>query len=123
MDGNGRWKGEIWGWKEREKIERVQERFLRWMMGVSWRTPGYMIREELQREKMRLKEEGHGVLRKGWRRVGEAGKEELGEIRKRAKRGGRLSAWEKERQEFFEMRGRGLKEVEEEREKGTFDFS
>jgi len=24
-------------------------------MGVSWRTPGYMIREELQREKMRIR--------------------------------------------------------------------
>lgn len=26
---------EIWGWKERERIERVQERYLRWMLGVS----------------------------------------------------------------------------------------
>jgi len=45
------------------------------------------------------------------------------EVRKRAKRGERLSAWEKERQEFFEMRGRELKEVEEERERGIFYFS
>jgi len=26
-----------------------------WMMGVSWRTPGYMIREELQRDKLRVR--------------------------------------------------------------------
>ena len=31
---------EIWGWKERERMERVQERFVRCTMGVDWRTPG-----------------------------------------------------------------------------------
>jgi len=44
---------EIWGWRERERMERMQERYLRWMMGVGWRVPGYMIREELQRDKLR----------------------------------------------------------------------
>ncbi|KMQ81435.1 hypothetical protein RF55_26332, partial [Lasius niger] len=44
---------EIWGWKEREKVERVEEKFLRWILGVDWRTPGYMIREEMQRNKLR----------------------------------------------------------------------
>ncbi|XP_043263108.1 uncharacterized protein LOC122403575 [Colletes gigas] len=33
---------EIWGWREREEMERMQERFLRWSLGVDWRTPGYM---------------------------------------------------------------------------------
>lgn len=42
---------EIWEWREREGIERIQERYLRWVMGVGWRTPGYMIREKLQRDK------------------------------------------------------------------------
>jgi len=36
---------EIWGWEESERVERTQERFLRWVMGADWRTPGYMIRE------------------------------------------------------------------------------
>jgi len=46
---------EVWGWREREQMERVQERYLRWLLGVNWRTPGYMIREELQREKLRTR--------------------------------------------------------------------
>lgn len=25
---------EIWGWKEREKMERVQDRFVKWIAGV-----------------------------------------------------------------------------------------
>lgn len=41
------------GWKERDKIERVHERFLKWELGVEWGTPGYMIKEEVKREKMR----------------------------------------------------------------------
>lgn len=44
---------EIWGWEKREGMERLEERYLRWLMGVGPRTPGYMVREELQREKLR----------------------------------------------------------------------
>ncbi|XP_032689845.1 uncharacterized protein LOC116853082 [Odontomachus brunneus] len=44
---------EIWGWREREELERVQERFVKWTIGVKRRTPGYMIKVEVGREKMR----------------------------------------------------------------------
>ncbi|XP_076301434.1 uncharacterized protein LOC143219315 [Lasioglossum baleicum] len=44
---------EIWGWKEWEGIERLQERYLKWILGVGRCTPGYMAREELQRELLR----------------------------------------------------------------------
>lgn len=40
---------EIWGWKERG-VERIQERFLKWILGLKGRTPGYLVREEMQRE-------------------------------------------------------------------------
>ena len=43
---------EIWGWKEYKKVENLQERFLRWVTGVSWNCPGYMLREEIGREKL-----------------------------------------------------------------------
>ncbi|EZA51891.1 hypothetical protein X777_09206, partial [Ooceraea biroi] len=35
---------EIWGWKERECIERLEKRYLRWILGVDSRTPGYLVR-------------------------------------------------------------------------------
>lgn len=44
---------EIWGWGEREGIDRLEERYLRWVLGVDGRTPGYLVREELQREGLR----------------------------------------------------------------------
>ncbi|XP_012231352.2 uncharacterized protein [Linepithema humile] len=44
---------EIWGWKEREKMEKLEEKYIKWVLGVDGRTPGYMIREELKRKKLR----------------------------------------------------------------------
>jgi hypothetical protein len=32
---------EIWRWKEHEEAERVQEKYLRWVLGVHRETPGY----------------------------------------------------------------------------------
>ncbi|KAH0813872.1 hypothetical protein GEV33_008919 [Tenebrio molitor] len=46
---------EIWGWKEREEVERVQEKYLRWVLGVDRETPGYIVREECKRSKLRVK--------------------------------------------------------------------
>lgn len=43
---------EVWGWGEREWIEKLEERYLRWVLGVDKRTPDYLMREELQREKL-----------------------------------------------------------------------
>lgn len=34
-------------------MERFQERYLRWLLRVERHTPGYLIRGELQREKLK----------------------------------------------------------------------
>lgn len=46
-------------WKEREGIERLHERYLRWVMR---NTAGYIVREEIQRKKLK----GRAGLR-AWR--------------------------------------------------------
>ncbi|KAJ3628510.1 hypothetical protein MTP99_015811 [Tenebrio molitor] len=46
---------EIWEWKEQE-VERVQEKYLRWGLGVEKETPGHnIVREECKRSKLRVK--------------------------------------------------------------------
>jgi hypothetical protein len=45
---------EIWEWKEQEQVERVQEKYLRWVLGVDRETPGYIVREECKRSKLRV---------------------------------------------------------------------
>ncbi|KYN27961.1 hypothetical protein ALC57_02628 [Trachymyrmex cornetzi] len=78
---------EIWGWKERE-VESLQERYLRWMLGVERRTPGYLVREELQREKLRAK-----TGKRAWA------------FEERLRRGVGVEGWEREREQYFVERG------------------
>lgn len=115
---------EIWGWKERERIEKLEERYLRWLLGVGRWTPGYLLREELQREKLRVR-----AGRRTWgfeRRLEEGRGSSLArgcweEMRGRAKVGKAGSQWERERKEFFEVRGGkldGMEKMREEREEG-----
>ena len=101
---------EVWGWKEREEVERIQERFIRWSLGVDWRTPGYMVREETKRKKLRTWAGG-----RAWRYEEKLGRGEGGklarwcleEIREREKEEGtELSAWERERREWRERGAR-----------------
>jgi len=111
---------EIWGWREWEKVERLQERYIRWILGVEGRTPGYMVREEGKRDKMRTRmgrraiayeeklERGEGTLwaRRCWE-----------EIKERGNRRG--SVWEEQRKSFYEERGVSVEWVRGQRERGV----
>ena len=45
---------EIWGWRERERVEcSAGEVFEMGVWGLDWCTPGYMVREELQRDMLK----------------------------------------------------------------------
>ncbi|RLU19665.1 hypothetical protein DMN91_008222 [Ooceraea biroi] len=114
---------EIWGWEEREEMKKLEERYLRWCLGVDGKRPSYLIREELQREKLRgraakrawgfekrLKEGRGGVLtRRCWE-----------EVKERAKRRKVEEGWEEERKRHFEGKGWKIEEMEKKREEGRF---
>lgn len=88
-------------------------------------TPGYMVREELQRDKMRGRAEG-----RAWgyeKRLSEGKGSELArkcwiEIKERCKEERTISEWEKERKKFFEDREFKIEEIEEGRERGEGGF-
>lgn len=109
---------EIWGWQERE---RVQERYIRWVLGIGRRTTGYLLRVELQREKMR----GRAGMR-AWGYEGKLGEGKGGEltrlcweeVRERAREGKVIGEWEKERRGFYVEKGWSLEKVENMREEG-----
>jgi hypothetical protein len=46
---------EIWGWKEGEKVESVQETYLRGVLGVDRETPDYIVREECRKKRLSMK--------------------------------------------------------------------
>jgi len=116
---------EIWGWKEKEELEKLEKKYLRWVLGVDGKTSWYLVKEELQRGKLRertgrrawnfekkLEEERGGIIaRRCWE-----------EMRERERRGRERSDWEKEIERFWEERGTSIREVEEKREQGNDGF-
>lgn len=100
---------EIWGWKKREGAESLNKRYLKWVIEVKRRTLGYMLREEMQRDKLKgragmraagferkLKEgKGSGLARKCWE-----------EVNRRSIAGRNLLKWQEKRRECF--RGMGM---------------
>lgn len=89
------------------------------------RTPGYLMREELQREKLRgragkrawafenrLREgKGSSLARRCWEKMKE-----------RTRQGKASSDWENERKMFFEDRELELEEVKRRREEGDLSY-
>lgn len=63
---------EIWRWREKEDIERIDKKYLRWILDVRERTLGYLVRVVMQREKMR---ERVGESAQSLKKRLEAGKE------------------------------------------------
>lgn len=107
---------EIWGWIERERMERLEERYLRWVMGLDSRTPDYMVKEELHRGKLKGRAGSRAWVFERRLREGKGGElarrcwEEMREILVKDKE---MYGWEEERRSFFESRGVKLEEVVE----------
>ncbi|XP_066590571.1 trichohyalin-like [Prorops nasuta] len=100
---------EVWGWEEKGRVEAGNERYLKWVLGLDWMTPGYMVREETKREKVRIR-----AAKRAWdyeERLREGkgswwARECLREIEERERKGGKISRWEEGRRKFMEERGR-----------------
>jgi len=112
---------EIWGWREWDSVERLQNGYIRWLLGVDWRTPGYMVREEVQRDLLRGR-----AGQRAWRfeerlergEGSEIARLCLKEIRDREGSGEGLSEWEIDRIRYYEERGVRLVELRKRREAG-----
>lgn len=49
---------EVWGQKE---VEVLQERYIRWILGLDKCTPGYIVREKATIEKISIETEGRAI--------------------------------------------------------------
>lgn len=45
---------EIWGYREWKEIEALQEKYVKWILGLERTTLGYIAREELKRSKLKV---------------------------------------------------------------------
>jgi hypothetical protein len=104
---------EIWGWKEQEAVEKVQEKYLRGVLGVDIQTPRDIVEEKCKRNRLTVKagkrmakfedkideREDCRILTECWRE----------EKRKTEK---------KRREKYYQINGYASKEVERLRAKG-----
>ncbi|KAH0812552.1 hypothetical protein GEV33_010238 [Tenebrio molitor] len=106
---------EIWGWKEQKEVERVQEKYLRWVLGVDRETPGYIVREECKRSKLRVKA-GKRAAKFEDRMDGREECRILTECYREKKK----NADEKEREKYCRRNGYASEEVERVRAEGRW---
>lgn len=111
---------EIWGWKEWDMVEKVQERYLRWIIGVDRVTPGYVVREETKRRKLRIetadrarryeekskKNENKRLMRECWKEVDKGKTMET------------RTSWGNERERYYNRCGMSSEGIEKGRQEG-----
>lgn len=95
---------EVWVWREWREVEAMQNRWIKWTLGVDWCTPGYMIKEEIGKEKFRI---GTGRRAVGFKmkieegKGGSLAKKCFEEMKKKIREERELTRWEEERRKFF----------------------
>jgi len=45
---------EIWGWEEKEELEKTMMDYVRWLFGLEFCTPRYVITRELAMDKLKV---------------------------------------------------------------------
>lgn len=101
---------EIWGFEEKRKLEGLQEKYLRWCLGVEWAVPGYIVLEETKRKKLRV-QNGRRAMRyemKIRRGDNDLLKECLREIEQKKNQ---PSEWEEKRIRYCERNGYSAERV------------
>lgn len=46
---------EIWGWKERKELERIQRKYIKWVLKLDKNTPDYIVMKETNRDDLIIK--------------------------------------------------------------------
>ena len=99
---------EVWGWKEDEKIEVIQDRFTKWTLELDRNTPRYLVREETKRKMMRI-DTGIRALTYEIKKRTTGGKI-IKECYREMDREGNEGKWMRGREEYFKRNGWAMEE-------------
>lgn len=106
---------EIWGWKKRKELEKIQGKYIKWTLRLDRNTPEYIILNETRRDKLIIK-----TGKRALRYEDKISKEEdsiLGECWRIQKLGKKEKSQEN-KIEFLMERGWSLEEYLKRKEKG-----
>lgn len=105
---------EIWGWEVSQEIERLQYKYIRWLLGLNTFTPTYMLLEETKRYKLSLEYGKRAMTYENklrgspWKVLAHDAYQEI-----RKKEGKHIKDYyEQKRRKFFESKGYSLKQIQ-----------
>lgn len=100
---------EIWGWEEKEEIEAVQQKYLKWVLKLDKWTPNYIVLEETKRKKIRVEAGNRALKYEG--KIETSSNEILKECKRVITRM-HTSRWTEKRRRYFERCGYAPEEAE-----------
>ncbi|KMQ97072.1 hypothetical protein RF55_2615 [Lasius niger] len=97
---------EIWGWNEAECLEKLQVKYIKWILGLDFNTLTHIVLEETKAEMIRIKAGKRAVKYEESTRKKKTNKiiqEVWREIDTKNER--KLSKWEETRKKYYEEKG------------------
>lgn len=111
---------EIWGWKNDARLNRITRKYIKWILGLDWRTPTYILVEETKMIELRLQAMRRAITYEEKTRKSE--KKLVVECIKnleKERRIGEESKWEAARRILMEGIGMGKEKTNREIEEGN----
>lgn len=108
---------EIWGWRKQERLDGIQRKYVKWILGLERTTPKYIVVEE--GKLVKIKEKALKRALKYEEKIRTTGKklvEECWKERKKEWGAGREGKWARIRRKILEEEGDGNEIREESRE-------
>ena len=44
-----------WGWQEDRRLDGIRRKYVKWILGLNWRTPNYILAEETKKREIKTK--------------------------------------------------------------------
>nr|XP_034190794.1 uncharacterized protein LOC117609058 [Osmia lignaria] len=103
---------DIWGWSESERLEKLHTKYIKWVLGLDFNTPTYIVMDETKEDKIRIEAGRRAVRYEEKTRTKGINKlilECWKEVDTKCER--KRSKWEEQRRQYYEEKGIEIKDV------------
>ena len=97
---------EIWGWSESERLEKLHTKYIKWVLGMDFNTPTYIVMDETKEDKIRIEAGRRAVKYEEKTRTNGINKiilECWKEVDTKCER--KRSKWKEQRRQYYEEKG------------------
>lgn len=109
---------EIWGWREKKELEKIQKKFIKWTLGLDPCTLDYIVYKETDIDRIRTIA-GCRVVKFEEKAMREGNRKLLVECIKEREKEGNVRGMKEEREKFYRQNGFSLEGIKRLRERNT----